>query len=141
IASGEIHQYPLRGRIRPTVHAGTPFAIIHAVATLIKEDDGHGWPRVQDVCESLVFAEARTKNIRVATVEPTQHRHTPLARKYLARIGATGGNAWILIIPRASPNPGVVGTIRPEQAFLHHDINIPVERVPAIDSRIACPRH
>src|SRR6266478_7876407 len=85
VAARKIDDVPCRRFVRPATHAGTPFAIIDAVAPFIQEHHCHSWTRVHNLGQFSVLeprgATTEVTIVRVRAVEPTEHRHTAYARE------------------------------------------------------------
>src|SRR5206468_5565401 len=131
VAGWEIDHFPLRGLVRPAIHARTPFAIVDAVTSLIQEDDGHRRPRPQNLAQPLVLEPScatQTRVVRVAAVEPTEHGNAPLPGEALACAWSRCRSTGVFIVARTPPDAGVVRAVRPEQTFLNHQIDVPVDR-------------
>src|SRR5207248_2158451 len=114
IAGGKIHQHPLLRLIGPAAHARTPLAIIHAIATLIEENDGFRGSGSQNLAHLFVLGKSGAETVCIAAVKPTKHRDAPLPRKRLPGVRTTRGNAGVFVVAGTPPDAGTISTVRPE---------------------------
>src|ERR1041385_7000644 len=106
ITGGEINELPLRGIIRPPIHAGAPFAVVNAVTAFVQKHHGQGRTRIKDLAGTFVLQPTHAPQagiIRIGSVEPTQHGNAPLPWKRKPGVGAGRGDTRKLIVARASP--------------------------------------
>src|ERR1039458_1488497 len=132
VVARTVNKMPL-ARIKrvPADHAGTPLAVIDAVASFIDEHDGHCRTRLQHLSHLDVLYEAgasQGRRICVAAIKPTEHGITAYPRVNLARTRC----AQISVVAWTPPYRRTVSTIGPQITLLHGKIRIPVILVLAV---------
>src|SRR3974390_1834980 len=122
ITCRQVYQVESRGLVGVAGHARAELAVVDAILPLIKEHPGHRRSWLHHLAHFLVFEESRTagEGIRVAAVEPAQHRNTTHPWQYLA-IGTH--NRFVC---RTFPDPRTIPTIRPQKALFQVLVDIPI---------------